>query len=163
MPDMICPLIDLPSLKETLQQLETRNITIRRPNPWELTAVLDFIGRHFSAGWVDETRVAFSHQPVTAYIALDGDKIIGFSAYECTRKNYFGPTGVDETYRGLGIGKVLFIAALRGLRDLGYTYAIIGGAGPVDFYKRTAGAEVIAFNGGRGIYDLKKAPELYQE
>jgi len=30
-----------------------------------------------------------------------------------------------------------------GLRELGYVYAIIGSAGPTDFYERTVGAIVI--------------------
>jgi len=36
------------------------------------------------------------------------------------------------------------LAALWGLRELGYVYGIIGHAGPIEFYHETVGAEVIA-------------------
>lgn len=46
-------------------------------------------------------------------------------------------------YRKRGIGNALLIECLHGLWELGYSYAIIGGAGPVDFYARSVGATVI--------------------
>jgi len=82
--------------------------------------------------------------------------VIGFAGYECTRKAFFGPTGVTKKERGRGIGTALLIASLWGLRELGYVYAIIGSAGPADFYQRTVGATVIP-DSDPGIYvDLLK-------
>ena len=52
------------------------------------------------------------------------------------------------------------LAALIGLRELGYTYAIIGDAGPVDFYRNAIGAMLIPIDEGRGIYHLKQEPGL---
>jgi len=43
------------------------------------------------------------------------------------------------------------IASLWGLRELGYVYAIIGRAGPVEFYEKTVGAIVIP-DSDPGIY-----------
>ena len=54
-----------------------------------------------------------------------------------------GPTGVLEKERGKGIGRALLLACLWGLREMGYAYAIIGGAGPVEFYQRECVAVVI--------------------
>ncbi len=156
MPDMLCSLVQLPDVDPLLEKLRKEGITIRRPHPWEKSKLRDFILAHFQAGWAEESEVAFHHQPVSAFIALKDDQIIGFSAYECTRKNFFGPTGVDESARGLGVGKALFIAALMGLQDLGYAYCIIGGAGPVDFYLKCSESMVITLREGRGIYDLKE-------
>ena len=160
MPDMLCSLVKLPPLEELLSQLRSIGITIRRPNPWEQSKLFEFIENHFNKGWAEETSVAFHSKPVTCFIALHEDKIIGFSTYECTRRNFFGPTGVDEDYRGKNVGKALFFAALQGLQDLGYVYAIIGGAGPVKFYEKSVGAMVIPFDEGRGIYDLKEDPRF---
>lgn len=160
MPDMLCSLINLPPMGEVLDRLRQEGITIRRPNPWEQSKLQRFILEHFSEGWADETIVAFSHQPVTCYVAIHGDEIIGFADYECTRKNYFGPTGVNDAYRGKGVGKALLVAALHGLRGLGYTYAVIGDAGPVDFYSRVLGATIIEMGDGRGIYTLTEDPGL---
>jgi hypothetical protein len=53
--------------------------------------------------------------------------------------------------RGRGIGKALLFASLWGLRELGYVYGIIGGAGPVEFYEKAVGAIVIP-DSEPGIY-----------
>ena len=160
MPDMLCPLVNLPDPRPLMAPLAAEGITFRRPNPWEATVLREFIVKHFTQGWADGVSVAFSHQPVTAFCAFDGTEIVGFSAYECTRRNFFGPTGVDDSYRGRQIGKVLFLMALHGLMDLGYAYCVIGAAGPVDFYRKAVGAEVITINGGEGIYKLKTDPRF---
>lgn len=143
MPDMLVRLYKLPSLHDALARTESHGITIRRPQAYEQRVVKEYIEKTFSTTWADEVVVAFTHHPVTAYIALEGDVIVGFGAYECTRRNYFGPTGVTETYRGKGIGHALLVACLYGLSELGYAYAIIGGAGPVDFYAKAVSAEII--------------------
>lgn len=160
MPDMLCSLVRLPRIEPLLEKLGSEGIVIRRPNPWEQTEVRQFIEKHFTRGWAEETQVAFSHQPITCFAAWKGKEIIGFAAYECTRKNYFGPTGVDETYRGKGVGAALFWASLQGLQDLGYVYCIIGDAGPVDFYRKKAGAMTIPLDEGRGIYGLNAEPRF---
>ena len=69
--------------------------------------------------------------------------MLGFAGYDCTYRDFFGPTGVDETQRGRGIGKALLFRCMEAMRDEGYGYAIIGSAGPVDFYKKMLGATVI--------------------
>ena len=43
------------------------------------------------------------------------------------------------------------MACLHSLKELGYGYAIIGGAGPVDFYAKAAGATVIE-GSSPGVY-----------
>jgi hypothetical protein len=43
----------------------------------------------------------------------------------------------------LAIGKMLFLYALQLMRTDGYGYAVIGGAGPTDFYAKSAGAVII--------------------
>lgn len=160
MTDMLCPLIQLPPLEPHLNRLRENGITIRRPNPWEQTALRKFIEQHFSVGWADEISVAFSSQPVTCFIALHEKKIVGFAGYECTRKNYFGPTGIDPQFEKRGIGSALLQAALRGLQSLGYVYAVIGSVSSVEYYQKTAGAIVIPFADGKGIYGLKEEPQL---
>jgi len=160
-PDMLVRLYAMPAACEAVQRLKQDGITIRRPQPYECSVVRRFIEKNFSETWADETMTAFSHQPVTAYIAVDGQRIVGFAAYECTRKDYFGPTGVLPEYRKRGIGLALLQMSLQGLADLGYAYAVIGGAGPVDFYAKAVGAEVIE-NSVPGIYTAP-LPEEAQE
>lgn len=136
MPDMICPLLELPDYRSEIERLAQEGIVIRRPKPWEREKVTQFILKEFGQGWADETLVSFSHVPVSAFIAVDGERVVGFAAYEATCRGYFGPTGVDPEYRKRGIGQVLLYEALAGLRDLGYVYGYIGSPGPVAFYEK---------------------------
>ncbi|MEP6922518.1 MAG: GNAT family N-acetyltransferase [bacterium] len=156
MPDMLVNLLKLPPFDATLVEMARAGVVIRQPQPFELTPVRSFIEQKFSLAWADETSVGFAHQPVSVFIATSEQAIIGFAAYECTRKTFFGPTGVAEGRRGQGIGKALLLASLWGLRESGYVYGIIGGVGPADFYQKTVGAVVIP-DSDPGIYtDLLK-------
>jgi GNAT superfamily N-acetyltransferase len=152
MPDMLVNLLKL----APLNRLNDDGVNIRRGQPFEITPVREFIAKHFSVAWADEISVGFANKPVTVVIATRGGRVIGFAGYECTRRAFFGPTGVAPDERGQGIGTALLIASLWGLRELGYVYGIIGGAGPTDFYERAIGAIVIA-DSEPGIYrDLLK-------
>ena len=152
MPEMLVNLLKMTSL----DQLQDESVNIRRAQPFEITPVRDFIEKHFSVAWADEISVGFANRPVTVVIATRDGRVIGFAGYECTRKAFFGPTGVAESARGSGIGTALLIASLWGLRELGYVYGIIGGAGPAEFSQRAIGAIVIP-ESAPGIYrDLLK-------
>ena len=52
-------------------------------------------------------------------------------------------TGVDSAYRGIGVGKILLVKALKAMREMNYGYAIIGGVGPAAYYEKTIGATLI--------------------
>ena len=143
MPDLLMNLLKLPPLERVLSEIADANINIRRAQPFEITPVREFIETSFSIAWADEISVGFANKPVTVYIATSEGRVIGFAGYECTRKAFFGPTGIAEDERGRGIGKALLIASLWGLRELGYVYGIIGGAGPVEFYRDAVRAIVI--------------------
>lgn len=151
MPDMLVPLMQLPDSRPLMEELRANGVVIRPAYPFEMTRLRAFIEEHFSASWADEAVVGLSYKPVTTLIAVENRKIVGFGSYECTRRAYFGPTGVAESHRKRNIGKGLLFACLEGLRDMGYGYAIIGGAGPVDFYAKCVNASVIP-DAGAGIY-----------
>lgn len=153
MPDMLVNLLKLPPREAPLDQA----VNIRRAQPFELTPVRRFIQTHFSNAWADEASLGFAAKPVTVFVATREGQVIGFAAYECTRKAFFGPTGVAETERGRGIGKALLLESLWALRELGYVYGIIGGAGPTKFYQEAVGAIIIP-DSEPGIYtDLLKS------
>jgi GNAT superfamily N-acetyltransferase len=156
MPDLLVNLLKLPPLQSFIHSLKSAGINIRRAQPFEITPVRQFIEKNFSVAWADEISVGFANKPVTVFIATRESRVIGFAGYECTRKAFFGPTGVAESERGHGIGKALLIAALWGLRELGYVYGMIGAAGPVEFYEKEVGAILIP-DSEPGIYfDLLK-------
>jgi GNAT superfamily N-acetyltransferase len=151
MPDLLVNLLKLPPLQPLLDQSHQNGVVIRRAQPFEITPVRQFIEENFSVAWADEVSVGFANKPVTLFIATREGRVVGFAGYECTRKAFFGPTGVAESERGQGIGKLLLKTALWGLRDLGYVYGIIGGAGPVEFYQAAVGATIIP-DSEPGIY-----------
>jgi predicted N-acetyltransferase YhbS len=143
MPDMLVNLLRLPPRDAGLEELRRAGVVVRRAQPWELTPVREFVARHFDARWADEISVGFARRPVSVYVALREGRLAGFAAYECTRRNFFGPTGVAERERGRGLGRALLLASLWALHDMGYAYAVIGGVGPADFYARAVGATLI--------------------
>ena len=146
MPDMLVNLMRLPPNAPALEALNAEGVLVRRARPWELSRL-----REFEAAWADEISVGFVRQPLSVFVALREGLPVGFAAYECTRKNFFGPTGVVESERGRGVGRALLLASLWGLRELGYAYAIIGGVGPAEFYERAVGARLIP-DSSPGIY-----------
>ena len=156
MPDMLVNLLKLPPLEPALAEIEKGGFRVRRAQSFEMTQVRGFVREHFGVGWADEISVGFGNKPVSVYLATREARLIGFAAYECTRRAFFGPTGVRVSERGRGLGTALLLASLWGLRELGYVYGIIGGAGPVGFYSRAVGAIPIP-DSDPGIYtDLLK-------
>lgn len=150
MADLLVNLLKLPVMEDS------QEFIVRRVQPFELSRVREFVANNFSTSWADEISVGFARQPVTVYVATIQRELVGFSAYECTRRGFFGPTGVVEAAQHKGIGKALLLASLWGLRELGYVYGIIGAAGPVEFYQKAIGAIVIP-DSEPGIYvDLLK-------
>jgi GNAT superfamily N-acetyltransferase len=145
MADLLVNLLKLPALEES------QEFFVRRAQPFEISRVREFVATNFSTSWADEISVGFTRQPVSVYIATIQRELVGFSAYECTRRGFFGPTGVVEAAQHKGIGKALLLASLSGLREMGYVYGIIGAAGPVEFYQKTLGAIVIP-DSEPGIY-----------
>jgi hypothetical protein len=56
-----------------------------------------------------------------------------------------------ESERKLGAGKGLLLASLHAMHDQGYGYAIIGSAGPKEYYSKLVGATIIE-GSSPGIY-----------
>jgi len=48
--------------------------------------------------------------------------------------------------RTKGIGYELLHHCLKDMKEIGYEYAIIGGAGPIEFYEKACNAVVIPAN-----------------
>ena len=100
----------------------------------------------WSQNWTTEACNSLKNTPVTTFIAVDADgNICGFATYDVTLfRGGFGPTGVEESLRGLGIGKVLFLRCLDDMKSRGYPRCEIAWVGPISFYAHTAGARICA-------------------
>ena len=143
MPDMLVKLYTLPPWDDLRSTLEASGISIRRAIAPEKHHIVNWVKLNFGAGWASETEVAFTNHPVTCYVATNEKSILGFACYDATCKDFFGPTGVAEAERGRGIGKALLMACLDAMYGAGYGYAIIGAAGPTEFYTKCVGATSI--------------------
>ncbi len=135
MSDLLVRLYDLPEATSE-PAVAAAGIVIRRALPPERGLVLGWIEAEFSAMWAAEAAFALSSHPVSTWIAVRDGELLGFACHDATAKGFFGPTGVAEAARGQGIGEALLMATLRGMREAGYAYAVIGDPGPVAFYKK---------------------------
>lgn len=149
--DYLVNLSALPADNTSQTAMTEARVTIRRALPPELKLITGWIEDNFGAGWASEAAVAMTRQPPTCFIATRDGALIGFSCHEATARGFFGPTGVDENARGLGIGRALLFASLNDLKSLGYAYAIIGDVGPSAFYEKAVAATPIP-NSEPGIY-----------
>jgi GNAT superfamily N-acetyltransferase len=150
MADLLVRLYDLPVF-DAEAKVAAAGIVVRPALAPEGHAILAWVGEHFSPHWVSEAAVGIARQPVTTLVAVKDGSLLGFACYDTTARGFFGPTGVDEAFRGQGIGEALLIATLKAMRAAGYAYAVIGDPGPVDFYRRRLDALEIP-NSKPGVY-----------
>ena len=152
MPDMLVRLYDLPNPQECYRRAEEAGVGIRRADPWDRPRLRSFVEAEFAnALWTLEVDVAFTRLPISAFVATSGRTVVGFAVYECTRRNFFGPTGVQRDFRGKGVGTALLFRCLEAMREMGYAYAVIGGVGPAQYYQKVCGAFPIP-GSDQGIY-----------
>ena len=149
--DLLVKLYELPPLQPEIEKMQKVNVLIRRPIGPENYKVIAWIKTYFGEGWAGESENAFFNNPKSIFIAIKDEKMVGFACYDATTKGFFGPTGVQEDCRGLGIGKALLIYTLHGLKDQGYGYGVIGSPGPVEFYVKALNAIEIP-NSIPGVY-----------
>lgn len=151
MPDMLVKLYDLPTEKAICSNLKEEGIEIRRAMAPDKHLITDWISHAFGEGWASECEVSFTNKPISCFIAVKDRKIIGFACYESTVRDFFGPTGVDESARKKGVGTALLLSCLNSMKEMGYAYAIIGGVGPAEYYHKVTGAICIE-GSDPGIY-----------
>jgi GNAT superfamily N-acetyltransferase len=138
--DSLVKLYELRADSELEERLRAEGIVVRRLLAPELRLLNAWIEPRFGPGWVSEATAAAARQPPACFVATRRDALIGFACHEATAKGFFGPTGVDEAFRGRGVGHALLLATLLDMRASGYAYAIIGGGGELPFYRKTVGA-----------------------
>ncbi len=141
--DMAVPLKDY-----EFPSILTSNINYRKAEPNDAASLKVFVESEFGARWLDSIENGFLKDNIPIFIALDDNQIIGFACFDVVRKRkgLFGPMGTTLSNRVQGIGYILLHHCLREMQEIGYEYAIIGQAGPLEFYEKACNAVVIPRN-----------------
>ncbi|MGD6843655.1 GNAT family N-acetyltransferase [Bacillus infantis] len=122
--------------------------TVRRAGQKDREILAEFTEDNFSAEWAQTAEAGMQQEEPPVYIAFSGEgELIGFAVFDSYKgkKGYFGPMGVAKGIREKGIGSALLHACLKNMKEIGYEYAIIGGAGPIEFYEKVCRAVVIPY------------------
>jgi len=143
MPDMLVRLYDMPEVFDESRLIEHK-VAIKQALALDKSIIVEFVRRNFNDGWGSECERAINNDPVSCYIAVKDNTIIGFACYDATAKGFFGPIGVAEAARGKNVGEALLWRCLHSMKEKGYAYAIIGWVTDARaFYEKTVRAEVI--------------------
>lgn len=118
-------------------------LTIRRAQEADGPEVEQFVANEWKA-WVPEVHCSLGRDPVAVHLALNGDEIVAFSAYEGNNAGLgtFGPMGTAPEHRGRGIGENLLKWCLTDLVHLGYERVTIPWVAPIGFYTKTVHATI---------------------
>ncbi|WP_102026451.1 GNAT family N-acetyltransferase [Salirhabdus sp. Marseille-P4669] len=135
-------------LSEVDDELKEKN-AIRRLTEDDLEAIKRFIVEEFDARWLGNFENLHGEE-LPVFLALQDEEIVGFACYDTFegKKGYFGPMGVAKHHRLASVGKELLQRSLVDMSKKGYAYAILGGAGPIEFYEKNCNAKVIPLFGG---------------
>lgn len=135
---------DSPALRSTdsaERRLAAAGITVRRADPQDAAALMDFARTQFSAAWGGEVAHSIGRDGAGCHLAVRADgEVLGFAAYGSSRPSWFGPMGTAAAAQGLGIGGVLLRRCLREQAAAGHRRVQIGWVGPVPFYANQTGA-----------------------
>jgi len=104
-----------------------------------------FISEGFGETWVKTIQIALEEDHPPLYIARKEEELIGFACYDSVRhqKGVYGPMGTSPKVRTKGVGYALLHTCLEKMKQKGYEYAILGEAGPIEYYERACGAKLI--------------------
>lgn len=138
--DMIVSLRDY-----SFPTIPTSVITFRKAKLSDAPSLKIFVEKEFGNGWLDSIENGFSQEDIPIFIAQDEQEILGFACFDVVRrkKGLFGPMGTSLSNRTQGIGYTLLHYCLGEMKEIGYEYAVIGEAGPLEFYEKSCNAVVI--------------------
>jgi GNAT superfamily N-acetyltransferase len=133
----------LPTAAEE-ERLRGIGVEVRRAGPEDSQLLDDFFAGDFGGDWRLEAELAMRNDPPALHIAVQGGRIIAFSAHSGQNREwgFFGPMGTTPAARGTGIGRLLLWHCLNDMRGAGHETSVIPWVGPIGFYARYVNARV---------------------
>jgi len=117
-----------------------------RVQPEDFDKTFNFVRHNFPKNtWAAEVKISFRLNPPTTFIAKDAkNEIVGWATHSLYFPGSFGPTGVDGSLRGKGIGTELFLWCLWDIKQNGLDTCEIMwvGGDTIKFYSKAIGAYI---------------------
>ncbi|CAG9619932.1 GNAT family N-acetyltransferase [Sutcliffiella rhizosphaerae] len=137
--DMLVP------LDNYFPSIENKQLFIRRALKKDEPEIIDFVKSEFGSGWLESIKNGMEHEDISIFVAYHNNIINGFACYEAhdKKRGTFGPMGISNQNREHGVGTILLHHCLLELKRKKYKYAILEGAGPIEFYEKVVGAMLI--------------------
>ena len=138
--DMIVSLRDY-----SFPAISVSKIILKKAKRSDAVELKSFVKGEFGEGWLTAIENGLSQDNIPIYLAWEDKQIMGFACYDVVRKKkgLFGPMGISLLNRIQGIGYALLHYSLYEMKAKGYEYAVIGEAGPLEFYEKACNAVVI--------------------
>ena len=100
--------------------LAVQGIAVRRMDHEDEPVLRPWVHRKWGSSWATEACNGLRNSPVTTYVAVKDESLVGFATYDVmVLAGSFGPTGVEEAVRGLGLGKTLLFRCLGDMKQMG--------------------------------------------
>jgi ribosomal protein S18 acetylase RimI-like enzyme len=117
-----------------------------RVQPEDFDTIFKFVKHHFPKNtWAEEVKCSFKLLPPTTFVAKnENNEIVGWATHSQFFPGSFGPTGVDESLRGKGIGTELFLWCLWDIKQEGLDKCEIMWVegDTIKFYSKSIGAYI---------------------
>lgn len=141
-------IVELAAWRETFPEppaIEREDVRVARGEVASSGGLLAMISSAFSAGWAAEVKAGLQLDPPCVHVAWQGNDPVAFAAHSTQNREwgFFGPMGTLPALRGSGVGRLLLWHCLRDLHEAGHSQCLIPWVGPVEFYRRSAGARVV--------------------
>ncbi len=108
-------------------------------NPTDKEKLRDWVKAKFGSTWAYEAERAIGRPGAGVWVAEDEGGPMAFSVFGSLEHHWFGPIGVMEEKRKMGVGSVMLFKTLESMKQLGIGKAVIPWTGHLFFYSQVPG------------------------
>ena len=123
-------------------RLASEGIEVRRASGGDDGPLQKSLGATWQPGWIAEIVTSLRSSEAGLYVAVQGDRYVGFCCYGVNRVHEVGPIGTHPDLRRTGIGGVLLKRCLAEQRDRGVVAAELVWVGPLSYFSRAVNATI---------------------